>query len=472
MSIVGTDAPVGVAAEQALLGSWLADPGSLRRTLHLVAPDDFSSGRHERIALAVRSLADERKPVDVTSVAERLAAMGVLDAVGGISYLTDLLTGVVVPAHADHYASVVSGASTLRRLATVGRSIVSLTEPKPGETVDPAQAVAAAEALMAAVRRRGAEKAVWFANEVEAAWNAMLDPSATLPVGWPTGLRDLDSLIGGLRNGEMIVVGARPSHGKSALALYLSLRRAQSGQVLLVSLEMGREMLAQRAISLYTGLNGEHLRRRVYEPEELRPHEDKLSGVFGGLLQVMDTPGATTADVAAEAWRIEAQGGLDLVVVDYLTLLGDARGKQESRVEWTTRISGRLQRLARELNCPVLVLSQLNRSAEAREDKRPQLSDLRDSGAIEQDADLVLLLHRPGLYDPTGSTPKTLLEIEVAKQRNGPVGKCQVVFRPETGQFADIERTESEGGQPSSGVKSRGKRAAMGVASRPSQAST
>lgn len=431
-------AGAGAEAEKALIGAWLVDAGAVRQTVYRVRPEDFASPRHGKIAEAVRALVEDRQGVDVPQVAERLTAMGALDYVGGLVYLTDLLTGVALPEHAGHYAEAVAGGALLRRLAVAGKRISALTEPEFGEVVDPAEAIAKAEALLAAVRDQSTmARAVWFATEVEAAWSALLQPDGVLDVGWPTGLRDLDALIGGLRDGEMCVIGARPSNGKSALALHLALRRSQNGQVLLASLEMGRGMLSQRAIAWGTGLNGDYLRRRVYGAGTLREREAGMAPVFGGSLQVLDVPGLTTDAIAAEAWRIQAQGGLHMIVVDYLTLLGDTRSRNESRVDWTTRLSGRLQRLAREIGCPVVVLSQLNRGVEAREDKHPQLSDLRDSGAIEQDADLVLLLHRPGLHDPSRATQ---LDIDVAKQRNGAVGMCHVRFQPETGQFSDLAR--------------------------------
>ena len=433
------DGIVGSEAEKALIGAWLVDAGAVQQTVYRVAPEDFASPRHGKIAEAVRALVDERKAVDVATVADRLTAMGALDYVGGLVYLTDLLTGVALPGHAAYYADAVTGGALLRRLAVAGKRISALTEPEFGEVLDPAEAVAKAEGLLASVRGKSMARAVWFASEVESAWNGLLQPGGAPNVGWPTGLCDLDALIGGLRDGEMCVVGARPSNGKSALALHLALRRAQSGQVLLASLEMGCGMLSQRAIAWGTGLNGDYLRRRVYGAGTLHEREGDMAPVFGGSLQVLDTPGLTTDAIAAEAWRIEAQGGLHMIVVDYLTLLGDTRSRNESRVDWTTRLSGRLQRLAREVGCPVLALSQLNRGVEAREDKHPQLSDLRDSGAIEQDADLVLLLHRPGMNDPDKAA---VLDIDVAKQRNGAVGMCHVRFDPTTGRFADLARVE------------------------------
>lgn len=422
--------PINIEAEQAVLGALMIDPGVREQVAWLLRQQDFHREAHRRIFAAMMAV----DVIDVLTVGAELQRRGDLEAAGGLSYLSDLSAAVPATSNAPHYARIVSDLATLRRLVHAGQRIAEL----PEEQEDTSAAIAAAEQILADVRSESAAAggmAVYMPEVIEQRWRQHTDPSFRTE-GWPTGFRALDEIIGGFRDGELIVLGARPSMGKTAFALNLARRRAATGNVLLVSLETGRNTLADRLISAETGLSAPGLRSKVYGEQRLQAAGASLGDLYQARLHVIDAGGVTTDQVAAEAWRLKAAwGSLGLVVVDYLTLLGDVPQRGGSDASHVGRMAQKLQAMARNLECPVLLLSQLSREVEHRENKRPILSDLRDSGAIEQAASVVLFLYRPAYY---GEKPDGVVEVICAKQKDGPVGALRLGFDAATGRFGDL----------------------------------
>ncbi len=401
----------------------------------MIDDEDFYAQQHRYIAAAVR----ETRPIDLLTVAGTMDRQGRLEDCGGLSYLTDLVAGVYATVNAPDYATRLTELSVLRRLVRAGEAIAKIPAgTEHGERPDPDEALAEAERLMQEVRRRAASRrgqAVLMPEVIAQRWEQHRSHESRTE-GWPTGFPDLDKILGGLRDGDLIVLGARPSMGKTQFALTLARRRSVDGVVLLVSLETSREAIADRLIGAEMGLNATRLRGKQYPDDRLGQLEiHTLPNLLIANLYALDSPGATTDTVAAECWRLKSQqGDLRLVVIDYLTLLGDRRQRGTSDNAHVAEMCHRLQTLARSLSCPILLLSQLSREVEHREDKRPSLSDLRDSGAIEQDASVVLLLYRPAYYR---KDPKDYVEVIVAKHKDGPIGSAAVNFDLATGRFAD-----------------------------------
>jgi replicative DNA helicase len=419
--------PWSESAEQAVLGSMLIDQAAAELCLGRLTPEDFYREAHRRIFAAVKAVGQ----ADVVLVGEELQRRGGLEAVGGLTYLADLAGCVPATAMAEHYAGVVGQKAMLRRLAMAGKQIAAGAD----EYDDAAEALAAAEELLARVKSASAiAQPVHMGTVIERRWAEHRNRS-TRTEGWPTGFRDLDAILGGLRNGELIVLGARPSAGKTAFALALAQRRAETANVLFVSLETGRTIMADREIAAATGLSAKKLRAKVYGDERLDAAEEHVGRLMALPVYALDEGDLTTDRVLAAAWSLSAsQGGLGLVVVDYLTLLTDRRARGESEATHVGHMAHKLQRLAINLGCPVLLISQLSREVEHRDDKRPVLADLRDSGVIEQAASVVVFLYRPGYY---GEPPDGMVEAIVAKQKDGPIGTARLSFDLETGRFGD-----------------------------------
>jgi replicative DNA helicase len=430
--------PHNIEAEQSVLGSLLIDRDAIIRVASYVRPDDFYFSANSTVYRAILDLYNRREPTDFVTLSDELERQGVLEEVGGIGYLSSLLNSVPTAVHVEYYGKIVERESTRRRLIDAGAQIVGIGYQND---VDAEDALDAAERTLFDVSQKRQTKDFQSISDVLDRFFDQLDylqQHRGEVVGVPSGFSDLDQLTGGLQRSDLIIVAARPSMGKSAFSLGLAYGAAvqHAKSVGIFSLEMSAEQLVQRLLSTETGVDSQRLRLGMIDDGEW----DRISRAFGRLAEanifIDDSANASIMDVRSKARRLQAEHGLDLVIVDYLQLMSGRRS--DNRVQEVSEITRGLKGLARELNLPVIALSQLSRAVETRADHKPMLSDLRESGSIEQDADIVLFIYRDEKYDES-TEKKGIAEIIVAKHRNGPVGTINLRFFERTARFADLE---------------------------------
>lgn len=428
--------PFSQEAEEAVLGSVLINPDAFFEVAPFLPPEDFYLHHNRWIWEAFLRLQDQRVPIDVLTVSEELERQGKLSEVGGPAYLTALVARVPTSLHAEAYGHLVEQAATRRRLLTAASQVARLAHQAdlPVE-----EAVEDAEKAIFAVGERRLRRELQPLKQVLSAYYDRLDYQARHPeeaVGVPTGFIDLDRLLGGMQPSDLLIIAGRPGQGKSAFCLSVAHNAAQrqGKHVAVFSLEMSNEQLVQRLIAQSTAIDAHRLRLGEIQDQEWPVFTQAVSGLSAVQLYLDDTPGITPLQLRTKCRRLHAEVGLDLVIVDYLQLMS-GEGRFENRQQEVSHISRSLKVLARELNVPVLAAAQLSRAVEQRADKRPVLSDLRESGALEQEADVVLFIHRPETYDGTPAN-QNLAEIIVAKHRNGPVHPgIELVFRRELAKF-------------------------------------
>ncbi len=450
----GKTLPNSEEAERALLGALILDADRIPEVAEFVSADDFYVRRHQKLFAALFALSESGAPIDFVSVGEALKADDAFHEVGGAEYLIELAGGVTSSAHANYHANIVADTSTLRRLIHEATDLVTEAyDTRPdGESVK--LLLDESEQRMFKISRRedgtGAEPITAAIAETFKRIDAASSRGGAL-TGITTGFLDLDQLLCGMNGGDLIILAARPSMGKTALALNIVEHAAMSRpefldrppSVLLFSLEMGRQQLVSRMLCTRARVDAHRLRSgRI-------PHEDRaeLASAADELSRakifIDDTSGLTMMSLRSRARRIKAKHGLDLVVVDYLQLLTFPRS--ESRQQEISNISRSLKGIARELEIPVVALAQLSRQVELRDPPRPQLADLRESGSIEQDADVVLLLYRPEYYAKYRDDDNIgLAEIICAKQRNGPTGTVNLQFFDSTMRFENRAPSATE----------------------------
>jgi replicative DNA helicase len=431
-------------AEEALLGSILIDPDAIIRVATILKPEDFYREKHGWIYETALNLHERREPIDFLTICDELEHRGQLDQVGGPAFITTLVNAVPTSIHAEHYAQIVERAATRRRLIEAAGQIAALAYQEADdveEVVDHAEQV-----LFGVSERRIARDLVPIKQVLSDYYDRIeyLTQHQDEMLGVPTGFNDIDKLLGGLQKSDMIILAARPSVGKTSLALSFGHNAAKRyGQrVAFFSLEMSNEQVVQRLISAETGIDSQRLRRGRLNEGEWAKFMKVYNDLSGTLFYIDDTPGISALELRTKARRLHAEVGIDLLIVDYLQLMrGDFRS--ENRVQEISSISRALKSLARELNVPLLALSQLSRGVESRTDKRPILSDLRESGALEQDADVVVFIYRDEMYNENTERPN-IADIIVAKHRNGPTGTVALYFKKELAQFleAEVRRTE------------------------------
>jgi len=430
--------PHNLEAEQSVLGSLLIDRDAIIKIASYLKPQDFYLAANGTIYKAVLDLYNRREPTDFVTLSDELERREVLEEVGGVSYLSSLLNTVPTAVHIEYYGKIVERHATLRRLIDAGTQIVGIGFQDQVETEDALDA--AERALFEVSQNRQTKDFQSIADVLDRYFDQIdyLQQNRGEVVGVPTGYTDLDKLTGGLQRSDLIIVAARPSMGKTAFSLGLAYGAAvQHGRsVGIFSLEMSAEQLVQRLLATETGVDSHRLRLGMIDDSEW----DRISRAFGRLSEanvyIDDAANASIMDVRSKARRLQAEKGLDLLIVDYLQLMSGRRS--ENRVQEISEISRGLKGLARELNVPVIALSQLSRAVETRADHRPMLSDLRESGSIEQDADIVMFIYRDEKYDEN-SDKKGIAELIVAKHRNGPVGSINLRFFERTARFADLE---------------------------------
>ncbi len=423
------------SAERHLLGTLLRNARAADDLEDEIQAEDFSTFRHRKIYTALRDLDIDGAPVDAFSVAALLEQRKELARCGGRAYLDEMLTGVPPTGHAAHYARLVRGAAIERHLLQAAESIVK-TVREPGE---PAEKLDRAGAIIGAIAEPRTKTGPILARDliphVVDQLQTLVDSGGEY-VGQPSGWSDLDRMTGGFRPGQLVVVAGRPSMGKTSLALNIAEHTSVHGDktALVFSLEMSANELLMRSVASLGNIDLQHVLSARMDPGEWSRFTAATAQIQHAQLLVDETPWVGIHDLRTRARQVLREHGLDLVVVDYLQLM---EGPGEHRTAQITAISRGLKLLAKELNVPVIALSQLNRSLEHRPNKRPMMADLRESGAIEQDADLIVFLYRDEVYDPD-SLAAGSAEIIIAKQRNGPIGTVHLTFRKEFCRFSSF----------------------------------
>jgi replicative DNA helicase len=431
--------PHNIEAEEAVLGSLLIDTDAIIRVSTFLQPTDFYVERHGWVYEAVLELHERRQPADLVTLSDELERRGQLDDVGGAAYLTTLMNVTPTSIHVEFYARIVERTAVLRRLIDAAGKIAQLAYQ---DSDDVEQIVDRAEEIIFGISERRVDRDL---RPIHSVLDQYYDRIEYLYqhqgeiIGIPTGLADLDKLLGGLQRSDMVVMAGRPGMGKTSLGLSIALQAARRWQkrVALFSLEMSDEQLVQRLVSAETGIDSQRLRLGKIEADEWATFYQAIRLLSETSIFIDDTPAISALELRTKARRLHAEHGLDLLIVDYLKLMRGG-SRNENRQQEISFISRSIKALARELNIPVLALSQLSRQVESRHDKRPMLSDLRESGSIEQDADVVLFIYRDEIYNVDTEFPN-IAEIIVSKHRSGPTGIFSVYFKKHLAQFVDLE---------------------------------
>jgi replicative DNA helicase len=438
--------PHSVEAEQSVLGGLLLEATALDKITDLVQPDDFYRNEHRLIFRQIVRLSEQAKPVDVITVAEALEIAGELDKVGGLPYLGSLAQNVPSAANIRRYGEIVRERSIMRKLAEVGGEIASSAYNPTGR--DAAQLLDEAESKVFEIAEAGSKGKQGFlpmppllTQVVERIETLYARDNTSDVTGTATGFADLDRKTSGLHPGDLIIVAGRPSMGKTAFSINIAENVALDSKlpVAIFSMEMGAAQLVMRMIGSVGKLNQQDLRTGKLQDDDWGRLTQALGKLNDAPIYIDESAALSSLDLRARARRLHRQNsGLGLIVVDYLQLMSSNVGKaSENRATEISEISRSLKALAKELQVPVIALSQLNRSLEQRTDKRPVMSDLRESGAIEQDADLILFIYRDEVYN-SDSPSQGKAEIIIGKQRNGPIGKVELAFRGEYTRFDNL----------------------------------
>ena len=436
--------PSNIEAEEALLGSLLIDPDVIVQVATLIEPKDFYVQRHGWIYDAMRYLHDQNQPVDFLTVTDELERRGQLADIGGAAYISSLISIVPSAVHAFQYAHIVKRTSTLRQLIQAAGDIARMAYD---ESQDVDTVVNQSEELIFAISEGRLERDL---QQVRHVMRVVMDDLDELHkrrgevMGVPTGFRPLDKLLGGLQSSDLIIIAARPGMGKTSLAMTMALHAAKYHKkcVAIFSLEMSNEQLVQRLLSQEARIDSQRLRLGQIKDEEW----ERLAQASGTLsecaIYIDDSAAIAPFELRTKARRLHARNPIDLLIVDYMQLMHGGT-RTENRVQEISLISRSLKQLARELRVPVVALSQLSRQVENRADKHPQLSDLRESGSIEQDADVVMFVYREEVYKEDTEN-QNLAEIVVAKHRHGPTGSVNLYFEKEFTAFRELLTKKEE----------------------------
>ena len=442
--------PHNTEAEEALIGSLLIDGECIARIAPMLQPGDFYRERNQLCYDAALVLSNRNQAIDQTTLASELARTERLDLAGGMAYLSHLVAITPTSVHAEDYAEIVSRTATMRKLIAAGARIAELGYT---DTDDLETTLRQAEDAVYAVRNTTQQRDFQSFREIfdrylqDQATAADLLTVADAPL--MTGFSDLDELLGGVQRSDLVILAARPSVGKSTLALNMAMHNAKAGRTCAIfSLEMTADQLAMRALASETGIDSHRIRLGLYSSAQ----EERIINAIGELselpIYIDDTPYQGMVEIRGKARRLDLDRGVDLIMVDYLQLVqGRHRGGPANRVQEITEISRALKVLAGEMDASVIACSQMSRMVENRPSHRPQLSDLRDSGSIEQDADVVAFIHREDLYTteeewaqthPGQEYPRNIAEIIVAKNRKGPTGSIRLEFRDHLVRFDPV----------------------------------
>jgi replicative DNA helicase len=434
--------PQNTDAEASLLGAVLIDTDAIVKIADVVHPDDFYDERHKRIFEAVMQLYDKHSPIDVLTLSNQLKTTGFIDMVGGASYLTELTNFVPTAAHVEQYAEIVSQKALRRRLIKASQEIVGLGYD---ESRSLQELVEEAETRLFDVSQRHVKQDISSLETIlEGSFERLdeLHKDKGKIRGIPTGFKDLDNILAGLQRSDLFILAARPSMGKTALALSLAHNVAVKSEtpVLIFSLEMSKEQLVDRMLAMESGVDAWALRTGNLSDSDFEKIGQAMGTLSEAPVYIDDTPGITVSDLRTKARRESHIRPLGLIIVDYLQLMsgGNRFSGDGNRVQEISEISRGLKGVARELNVPLIALSQLSRSVESRSPQIPQLQDLRESGSIEQDADVVSFIYREEYYNPE-TDRKNIMDIFIKKHRNGPTGAVELYFERDKQRIRSLD---------------------------------
>jgi len=435
--------PQNLDAEASLLGAILIDVDAIVRIADKIAAYDFYDERHQRIYEAMQKLYEKHSPIDVLTLSNHLKDNGLLDTIGGAAYLTELTNYVPTAAHAENYADIVAQKAIRRRLIKASQDITGLgfDESKAVQEL-----IEEAETQLFQVSQQHVKQDISSIEDILAESFERLDDlhkDKGKIRGVPTGFKDLDNILAGLQRSDLIILAARPSMGKTALSLNLahSVATKANQPVLVFSLEMSKEQLVDRMLSMESGVDAWNIRTGNLSDADFEKIGQAMGTLSEAPIYIDDSPSITVSDMRTKARREQHQRQLGLIIVDYLQLMsgGSRFGGDGNRVQEISEISRGLKAVARELNVPVIALSQLSRSVESRSPQIPQLADLRESGSIEQDADVVAFIYREDYYNPD-TDRKNITDIFIKKHRNGPTGNIELYFDKEKQRFKGLDK--------------------------------
>ncbi len=427
--------PHNLEAECAVLGSILINPESVNRVIEILEPDFFYSPQNKLIYEAIFTLNNQNKPIDGLSIAEYFSSRNKLDDIGGVEYLSELGLDTVLSSNIEYYAQIIKENALKRKLINAGTTIIEEVFKNPEADTS----LEIAEKTIFEIAQQKSSK------DVQPITNLLMETIEQLEyrynnkgsyTGVPSGFYDLDAMLAGFQKSDLIILAARPSMGKTAFALNIAqnIGIVQHIPVLIFSLEMASSQLTQRILCSEAEINAQRARTGELNESEWQQIFEVMNKLHEAPILIDDSSGVTLSDIRAKARRIKTKyPDLGLIIIDYLQLIEDKSTMDRNQA--IAGISRGLKSIARELNIPIIALSQLSRKTEERNDKRPMLSDLRDSGAIEQDADVVMFVHRDEYYDKENPEYKNKAQILVEKQRNGPTGKVDLLFFGATTKF-------------------------------------
>lgn len=436
--------PQNIDAEQAVLGSALLDKEVLYKIGSVLSEQDFYRDDHREIYAAMLSLFEKRAPIDLVTVTDELKRKKSLERAGGATYLTQLANQTISSAHVEKYADIVREKAVLRRLIETATTIIEESYRQEKEI---SAILDRSEQLLFSVSQK------FISDDFKPVKDILIDTFDRINElhenkgqlrGVPTGFRDLDNLLAGFQKSDLIIVAARPSMGKTTIALNIASHVAakENIPVGIFSLEMSRDQLVDALLTIEAGIDSWRLRTGNLQEDDFAKLNHAMGVLSEAPLFIDDSPLISIMDIRAKARRLQAEHGLGMVIVDYLQLM-ESKNKSSNdfnRVQEVSDISRGLKALARELNVPVIALSQLSRAVEARHPKIPQLSDLRESGSIEQDADVVVFIYREDYYEPD-TDKKGITQLLIKKHRNGPIGDVDLFFHPDLRRFTSIDKS-------------------------------
>lgn len=447
--------PQNLEAEQAALGSMMLERDQIAVVIEILSPGDFYKEAHGKIYEAIINLFDKMEPVDSVTLMNSLERQGILDKVGGAAYLSALVESTPAPSSAATYARIVKDKALLRQLIQAGNRICSMGYQQAEGDVE--ETIALAEkSIMDVAMGRSADNIIPIKPAIKLAFDSIQkkyqDRGGVSGIG--SGFKEMDQLTAGFQQSDLVIIAARPSMGKTSLALDIAQHVSMDIKkgVGVFSLEMSAEQLVTRMLCSVSRVDATALRRGFLIEKDWNNLTRGMDTLSKANLVLVDCPGVTTLELRAKTRRMQKEYGIELVIIDYLQLITGKSRRSDNRVQEVSEISRDLKLMARELSMPVIVLSQLSRAVEQRQNKRPQLSDLRESGAIEQDADLVMFLYREGYYkmaggeedsEPDYQQPEAeKTEIRIAKHRNGPTGGFNLTFLHRFAKFEDYAGDE------------------------------
>ena len=440
--------PQSIEAEQCLLGSLMLDKNAIIKVVDFLQPRDFYKKIHREIYQSMQGLFEKNEPIDLLSLADHLKGRKMLEEIGGNTYLTELINSVPTATHVFNYAKIVQRKRILRDLIEASHEIDLMGY---NETEDVDELLDRAERKIFSIAQHSImDNFILVKDTLEEAFERieLLSKHKRSPRGIPTGFAALDNILSGFQKADLIILAARPSLGKSAMALDIARRCAVSEKITvgLFSLEMSRDQIVDRLIAAQSGVDMWRLRTGRLssdgEDNDFVRIQQALDVLSNAPIFINDAASSNILEMRAMARRLQADRGLGLIVVDYLQLM-EPKNPTAPMVQQMTDVSRSLKALAKELNVPVLALSQLSRAVEQRSHQIPRLSDLRETGAIEQDADVVLFIHREDKYRPE-TAQKNIADIIVAKHRNGPVGKIELYFDEQRVSFKNLDKKTQE----------------------------